>query len=265
VSTGGFSTYDNNIAGFNSAAVQSALMFFAFCGALPLPLFYILWRKGWRSFITDVELQGLVVAALVISVLLSTTLYFHMGDWRRAVFHGTLVGISAQTGTGFSTIDIADLPHMALLMLIFSMLVGGGTASTAGGIKILRLFIFLRLLQLFIQRTTTPPHAVTKPALGGHVIANEELLRAMILILLFIIVILLSWLIFLIYGHPPLPSLFEVVSATATVGLSTGISHHQLPSLLKGVLCVDMLLGRVEIIAFLVLLYYRTWSGHRVE
>jgi trk system potassium uptake protein TrkH len=59
--------------------------------------------------------------------------------------------------------------------------------------------------------------------------------------------------------------LFEVVSATATVGLSTGITHHDLPIMLKSVLCIDMLLGRLEIIAFLVLLYPTTWLGLRPD
>jgi trk system potassium uptake protein TrkH len=71
--------------------------------------------------------------------------------------------------------------------------------------------------------------------------------------------------VFVGHGHAPLDALFEVVSATGTVGLSTGITAPDLQPLLKGVLCLDMLLGRLEIIALLVLLYPRTWFGHRAE
>jgi len=66
-------------------------------------------------------------------------------------------------------------------------------------------------------------------------------------------------------GYDPLDALFEVVSATGTVGLSTGITGPELPPLLKGVLCADMLMGRLEILAWLVILYPRTWFGNRVE
>ena len=62
-----------------------------------------------------------------------------------------------------------------------------------------------------------------------------------------------------------LDALFEVVSAVGTVGLSTGIVSHDLATGLKLMLCLDMLLGRLEIIALLVLLYPRTWFGHRAE
>ena len=57
----------------------------------------------------------------------------------------------------------------------------------------------------------------------------------------------------------------EVVSATGTVGLSTGITSADLPAMLKGVLCVDMLMGRLEIIAWMVLIYRSTWFGRRME
>ena len=57
----------------------------------------------------------------------------------------------------------------------------------------------------------------------------------------------------------------EVVSATATVGLSTGIARPALEPLLKLVLCFDMLAGRVEIFALLVVLYPGTWFGKRAE
>jgi trk system potassium uptake protein TrkH len=57
--------------------------------------------------------------------------------------------------------------------------------------------------------------------------------------------------------------LFEVVSALSTAGLSTGITSADLQPLLKAVLCVDMLLGRLEILAWLVFFYPPTWMGIR--
>ncbi|MCI5210602.1 MAG: TrkH family potassium uptake protein, partial [Candidatus Electrothrix sp. ATG2] len=75
----------------------------------------------------------------------------------------------------------------------------------------------------------------------------------------------LSWLPFVVMGYSPLNSLFEVVSATGTAGLSAGLTSATLPLLLKGILCVDMLMGRLEIMAWLVLLYPGTWFGRKME
>jgi trk system potassium uptake protein TrkH len=179
--------------------------------------------------------------------------------------HACLLGISAQTGTGFSSMTVGDLDDASKLVLILSMFVGGGVGSTAGGIKLLRLVILLRLLQLMLRRTALSDHAVMKPRLAGRPLEDEDLQRAMLVILLFTTTIAVSWLGFVAFGHAPLDALFEVVSATATAGLSTGITGSGLHPLLKTVLCVDMLLGRLEIVALLVILYPRTWIGKRAN
>jgi len=62
---------------------------------------------------------------------------------------------------------------------------------------------------------------------------------------------------------PPVDALFEVVSAVGTVGLTSGIADSQLGVLPKAVLCIDMLMGRLEIIAVLLLFYPGTWIGKR--
>jgi trk system potassium uptake protein TrkH len=151
------------------------------------------------------------------------------------------------------------------LFLIFSMLMGGGVGSTAGGFKLLRLLIVVSVFRLILLRTCLPRHAVIAPRLAGRRLQDEEIHAAMLLILLFVVVAVFSWLPFVVMGYDPLDSLFEVVSATGTVGLSVGVTNAALAPLLKGILCVDMLMGRLEIIACLVLLYPRTWFGRRME
>jgi trk system potassium uptake protein TrkH len=150
-------------------------------------------------------------------------------------------------------------------MTIIAMFVGGGMGSSAGGIKVLRLLILMRLIYLLIRSTALSSHAVVSARLGNRKLAADDMQRAILLILLFAMVILVSWLIFVLYGYPPLDALFEVVSATGTVGLSTGITEAELPTALKLLLCVDMLIGRVEIVALLIVLYPPTWFGKRAQ
>jgi trk system potassium uptake protein TrkH len=87
--------------------------------------------------------------------------------------------------------------------------------------------------------------------------------RVLALVAAYAAVSVLSWLAFLLHGYDPLDALFEVTSALGTVGLSTGITSSGLEGVLKGVLCLDMLAGRVEFIAILVTLAPRTWLGRR--
>ena len=151
------------------------------------------------------------------------------------------------------------------VVMIISMLVDGTVGSSAGGFKILRLLIMLRLLQLMIRRTGMLSHAVAEPYLAGQKLEADELLRALQLFFLFIGVMVLSWLPFLFMGYDPLNALFEVASACGTVGLSSGITRPDLEPFLKAVLCFDMLAGRLEIFALLVVLSPGNWFGQRKE
>jgi trk system potassium uptake protein TrkH len=176
-----------------------------------------------------------------------------------------MLAFFAQTTSGFSSMPCDQLDAGSKLVLIFSMLVGGGVGSTAGGFKVLRLLIAASVFRLIILRTCLPRHAVLEPRLAGRRLQNEEVQASLLLIVLFVMVVALSWLLFVAGGYNPLDSLFDVVSATATVGLSAGVTSTALPGYLKGVLCVDMLMGRLEIIAWLVMLYPGTWFGKRME
>jgi trk system potassium uptake protein TrkH len=131
--------------------------------------------------------------------------------------------------------------------------------STAGGVKLLRILILIRVIQLAILRTQVPRHAVVHPEVGGHPLEGPQIEHALLVLLLFPLVILLSWLPFLASGYAPLDALVEVVSAVGTVGLSTGITGPDLEPGLKLLLGLDMLLGRLEILALLVLVYPGTW------
>jgi trk system potassium uptake protein TrkH len=127
----------------------------------------------------------------------------------------------------------------------------------------LRLVIVARLLQLTLRRFAMPRHAVTDLRVGARPIRDDAVAAALLTTLLFVAVCALSWIPFVALGHDPLNALFEVTSATGTVGLSTGITSAELAPILKTILCIDMLSGRVEFLAILVLFHPGTWWGQR--
>jgi trk system potassium uptake protein TrkH len=265
VSTGGFSMFDNSLAGLPSRTAAIAVMIVAFLSAVSLTLywkaFHAGWRAGLRSLLSDVELRTLVLACLLIGSVLSVLAQLH--DSTAPWYQGLMLGFSAQTTTGFSTQAITAMDSASKLVMMLAMLIGGSVGSSAGGFKVLRLVILLRAVQLLLRRSTMQPHAVSELYLGDQKLASDDINRALLLILLYISVVVLSWLPFVFSGYDPLNALFEVISACGTVGLSTGITRPELPDFLKAVLCFDMLAGRVEIIALLVVLYPRNWFGRR--
>jgi len=264
VSTGGFSAHDRSLAALGAWRVQAVATALGFCGAISLPLYHRVRLKGLGALAADVELRALAGGCLVMSVVLGLALVvesdFTLGQALRSA---PLLATSGQTTTGFTPIPVADLGSTAKLVLIASMLAGGSLGSTAGGVKLLRVLIALRLIQWAVTRARLAPHAISEPRLAGERLGSDEIQQALVIVLVFLLVVGASWLPFVASGYDPLDSLFEVVSAAGTVGLTTGITRPDLETPLKLILCADMLLGRVEIVALLVVLAPGTWWGRR--
>jgi trk system potassium uptake protein TrkH len=264
VSTGGYAPYDASLAATPWWPARLAVIAVALLGALPLLLYRNALRGRWQTLVDDPELRLFIALGVAMSLLLMLVMALHSGAWSPELAgHAVAMALSAQSTSGFATVAPADLGNAAMLVLIAAMTIGGSVGSTAGGIKVLRLLLLLRVAGLLVRRTAAPEHAVTPLRLREGPVSIEDLIGALFVALLFVATVVLSWLPFLVAGYDPLRSLFEVVSAVGTVGLSAGVTRPELPDGLKAVLCVDMLMGRVEFIAMLVMLYPRTWFGRR--
>ncbi len=88
--------------------------------------------------------------------------------------------------------------------------------------------------------------------LGNKALFEKDVLAAFLLMSLGVFSIFASSLIFTSYGYNFLDSIFEITAAFSTAGLTTGITEMGLPEPLKVVLALEMVIGRVEIIPFLV-------------
>lgn len=265
VSTGGFAPHNGSLATLGWPA-QVWITLLCLAGAIPLAFYYRTFKEKRRVAVDFLQIRAIVIACLVVSLAVGAAMRLSGGmAWPQVLHHAPLLAFSAQTTAGFSSMPCGQLDAGSKLVLIFSMLVGGGAGSTAGGFKLLRMLIAVSVFRLIILRTCLPKHAVIEPRLAGRRLQDDEIQAALLLIVLFVAVVSLSWLPFVVMGYSPLDSLFEVVSATGTAGLSVGLTSATLPSLLKGILCVDMLMGRLEIMAWLVVFYPRTWFGRRME
>jgi trk system potassium uptake protein TrkH len=266
VSTGGFAPYDGSLAALKGLAPQVAVILLSVAGGISFIFYRRNLREGWKVMLHDRQTQMFLLAAVVTAALLALLLRFQNGLlWPDALRHGFLNGFSAQSTAGFASLNLAQIDPGSKLILIFSMLCGGCVGSTAGGIKIMRLMIFFRVFYLVILKAGLSRHAVADIQLEKRRLNSDEIQNTFTLILLFVFLTGLSWLPFVLMGHNPLDALFEVVSAIGTVGLSAGTTGPDLHPFLKGVLCFNMLLGRLEILVWLVLLTPRTWLGRRWE
>jgi trk/ktr system potassium uptake protein len=268
VSTGGFSSHDTSIAGLGGWPLQAVVTVVSLAGAVSFALYYRAWQAGWRGgwgrLLHDRELRLLLVCALVVALLLAATMgWSGRWGWADIARQAPLLALSAQSTAGFATLDVRALDSASKLVLMLAMFVGGDVGSTAGGIKILRLLVLLRLAHRIVVRTSLPRHAVLELRVAGERLPVEAVLAAVTVVALYAFVVAASWLAFLLAGADPLAALFDVVSAVGTVGLSAGAVSPHLATGLKLLLCLDMLLGRLEVVAVLVAFSPFTWIGRK--
>lgn len=263
VSTGGFAPYRDSLIHF-SFPLQLCIIIFSVLGACPLHYYWAFNRENLKQIIQDIQPKSLLLFGFLSGVILliALTIQNHIA-FAQSLKVSFLNIFSAQSTTGFSTIDMKSLSAAGKITIIFTMFIGGSALSTAGGLKIIRFLILLKTFQLVFFRTALPQRAYLPYRLNNKEIEFDDLISVVVISSLFVTAIFISWFIFVSSGFDPLDSLFEVVSALGTVGLSTGLSSIDLPTHLKIVLSIDMLLGRLELVTLLSLLYFRTYIGRR--
>jgi len=200
VFTGAFSSLDASLAGFRHPASAWLLSLITLAAAVSLPLYLSAARGNWRRLATDPEFRALLLMTLAFAAGLTANLATGGMNPIAALKHGFLLGISSQTTSGFSSIDPSTLPDAAKWTSILSMTAGSSMGSTAGGIKLLRLLVLSRVVQLLVRRTGLLPHAIAKPRVNGRALGATEVLQILAVPTLFLVIVPGSVIPFLIYG-----------------------------------------------------------------
>ncbi|MFF2273514.1 TrkH family potassium uptake protein [Agromyces sp. NPDC058136] len=226
--------------------MQSLLMIGVFLGSLGFPVIFALsraWRQP-RKWSVHVKLTLtttviLFVAGAAMFLLLehaNPKTYGHL-DAGPTIFQSFFMSAMTRSG-GFATIDMHDLYGSSQLVSSMLMFIGGGSASTAGGIKVTTLAV------LFLAAFAEARGAPSMEAFGRRI--PRDMLRLSVSVVLWgsTIVAGASIAILQITKAPFENVLFDVISAFATCGLSTGLTA-ELPPEGVYVMAATMFMGRV--------------------
>ncbi len=256
IPTGGFSLYSESIGFYNSEAVSMTVTLFMILGAISFPLYYLAAKGAIREFFEDHQVQALLILVLFGSLIFIISFGPSPGNVVPGIFQTT----TAITTTGYNTVPTGALPDGDKFVTIVYMIIGGGTGSTAGGIKLFRLLILFGLIRLVFFRTLLPKEATLPLRFGNITVDREEVESITAFFLSYLIIMVISTLaIIWLEGANLVNSLFEVASAEGTVGMSVGLTSPALNPVSKLILIVNMWLGRLEITPVLVALYPGSW------
>jgi len=244
ISTGGFSPYSDSIGHWRSPAVEAVVAVFMLLGATSFPLFWLLRPGKIRTLTRERQLWALLFMSLGLGALTGAA----VGSLGEGLFQG----ISAVTTTGFASTPTTSLPPASRFMLLLGMIVGGCGGSTAGGIKLFRLFALLALLRWLFAKARLPKEAEVPLRFLGERFSSEEAMRMAAYVFLYFGILAVATVALVYWGYGLEESLFEAASAQGTVGLSLGITQGG-PSGVKLILMLLMWMGRLEILPVLLL------------
>jgi len=253
LSTGGFSTRLNSIGEYGSLPIEIITIVLMLIGTTNFAVLQLLTKgKLRRAFqVSEVRFMlGLLVFFIPITALsLFSGLNMNIGEsFRRAFFDAT----SALSTTGYSTMSYANWPQFAIGILILLMLIGGGIGSTAGGIKLSRIYIMVRLVFINIKKRLMPSRNITVSyyykAQGKTPIDNSLLSDTAGFVACYLSIFMLGSLLLTLTANCSLTEgMFEFASALGTVGLSIGLTGPQSGTATLTIEMIGMILGRLEI------------------
>ncbi len=243
----GFSPNPEGLTPFAKDYVMlTVLMTGVFLGSIGFPVIFTLWRHQWHvrrwslhaklTIITTILLFFVGAGVFVLLEYGNPKTFGTLDAWD-TTFQALFLSAMTRSG-GFSIIDIGDLEGSSLVVGSMLMFVGGGSASTAGGIKVTTLAVLAlavwseakgrQSVQVFGRRIPSDVQrvALSVVAWGATIVALSTITIAQIT------------------KAPVEMVLFDVISGFATVGLSTGLTAG-LPDSASYVLALTMFMGRV--------------------
>ncbi|HEX5018571.1 MAG TPA: potassium transporter TrkG [Actinomycetes bacterium] len=242
----GFSLFpDSLVSAASDPGILLPVSFAVILGGIGVPVLYELTRRERRRSLT---LHSRITLWMTGLLLLGGMAALGLAEWTNP---GTLGSMSTgdallnswfasvnPRSSGFNSIDYASMRPESLLITDILMFIGGGSVSTAGGIRVTTLAVLLLVLR-------AQSRGDRDTMVAGRRFSTDLTQQASIVILVFATLTILGTLGLLALSDVETEqALFEVISAISTCGLSTGITGS-LDGPAQTLLAVLMFIGRV--------------------
>lgn len=271
VGTGGFSNYNNSVAHFNSVPIEMIITVFMILSGVNFNLYFYSIRKsgGIRNLLADEEFKLYIIIIVVITTLISLNLWFtqtydNIGQsFRFSIFQTA----SILTTTGFATANYDVWPTFSKMLIFTLMLIGACSSSTAGGVKVIRFLVVLKLIKRSIK-VRLHPNAIISIKVNDKKLSIDTVSEIANFIFLHILVVAISTLLVSLDGFDILTNLSAVLTCIGNIGpgfnlVGPVMNFSIFSNPVKILLSLIMLAGRLELYTFIMLLMPKFWQQDR--
>ncbi len=261
--TGGFGIKYSSIGGY-SAYSQWVIGVFMLLFGINFNLYYLILIKRFKSVLKSTELWVyLSIFALSTTAITLNILSYYKENLSLSVRHAFLQVSSIMTTTGFATDDFNKWPVFSKSLILVLMLMGACAGSTAGGLKIIRPVMLVKMIRREFKRMLHP-HSVGAVRCEGRTVDEETLKGVSIYFAIYVICIIAA---FLLISFEPLSietNLSAAISCFNNIGpgldrVGPVASYSVYSNFSTWVLSFAMLLGRLEIYPLLIAFSPSTW------
>jgi trk system potassium uptake protein TrkH len=265
MATGGFSTRNASVAGFDSAYIDYVITVFMLIAGVNFSLHYLVLKWKPSAMFKDPEFRvfaGMVLAFVVIltiTVLVSGN-YDNPAD---AVRYTSFQVASILTTTGFATADYELWPGLAQAILLFCMFVGGCAGSTGGGMKVMRIMLLFKQSYQELFRLIHP-RSVSHVKMGRTVVKSDVISGVWGFAFLWVGLLVLAAFVVASTGVDVVTSFAASLACIGNIGPGIGgvgptDNFAWMPDAAKWVLTFCMVLGRLEIYTVIILFVPEFW------
>ncbi len=265
LATGGYSTKSESLGAFNSVNIEMIIVFGMIVGSLPFIHYLSILKNGWKNLINDQQVKWFLLILFFLISIVSFNLYINGQNFFSSLRVSIFNVVSIVTGTGFGTDDFSQWGGFATTLLLISMFMGGCAGSTTCGLRMARIQVLIANAKTQVLKLLTP-HAVIIPYYNKKPIPESVTESVMGFFFLYILVFIIISCLLGSLGLDFMTSLSGAASAIGNVGPGLGemigpnSTYAEIPNLGKLILCLGMILGRLEIFAILVMFTASFWK-----
>lgn len=263
ISTGGFTVSDANIAGYGDYS-RMVIMVFMFLSGISYFLIISFMNGKFKKTFKDEQLRTYV--GVILLFVLGFFFYFTLSgqaDVKTNIKTSLFYVISTVSTTGFD-LKSNNLGVFSSACLIILMFIGGCSASSSTGLKMIRFNILLKYIPVAIKRMFHP-RAIILVRYNGKGLRDEEVKPIFGFFFLFLAIFMIGIIALTMAGNEIISSLALSAASISNIGpiigtFADGFSYAELNVASKSILIVLMLIGRLEIFAFFAVFSPSVWK-----
>ena len=267
LSAGGFSPNAESIMGYRSPLITCLILLFMFFAGTSFNLQYMVFVKKKNPFLffKNEEFRLYFSVVMISSFLIALSLYFTNNyNVFAAIRHAMFQVVSLMTSTGSASVDFVQWSFPAKILLFIVMFFGSCASSAGGGIKMTRWLLVFKSMKAELVRILHP-NAVINVKVDDNVISTEVLRQVIVFVIFYFVIFGLTAVIITLIEQNYVFGLTSSITTLGNIGPGFGAigpmaSFDILHSSTKFILIVNMLVGRLELIPFLVMTQRDFWS-----